>query len=439
LKVFPFLTLLAVSAYVRLLHLPEKSFDRDEMATAAWVLSRDFGELYQHLQSPFEGNTFGYPVFIYFWGKAGHSELWLRMPSVLASLFTIGIFYWHQARRLHWAVALLSSAFLSLSPLFLFHSRNARPYSFLILFAFLAFLFFRQAEKRPGNPRALALFAAFSTLALYTHHFAFFYLAPLWGLLLWRILRKQIPAFSFWAVVAPALLWLPALPLFLHQMQHGPRWIPAITPALLWSETLSPFSMQHEAASVVFASLCALGLWRGAAGRDVIGLWALAPLLLAALFSLLFRPVFLGQYFAPSVLGLAALGALGLDAYPRRSGTFRSLVVALAFTGLALAAWRLPVFYANTQGSDFKGAADFIVQNQESCGSAVVVDPRVISRWPFYLPPSLKLVSWEARLPREPFWFVQAGYPTPPFLTVLAELHSLWRGQDAMVACIRAQ
>ncbi len=73
-----------------------------------------------------------------------------------------------------------------MNPLFVWYSQEARAYGLFVLMSALAMFCFLRAQQEP-TPRRLAAFAATASLALLSHYFAAFLLAPMIVMLLARL------------------------------------------------------------------------------------------------------------------------------------------------------------------------------------------------------------------------------------------------------------
>ena len=120
--------------------------------------------------------------------------------------------------------ALVAAAAVAVSPVLIWFSQDARAYSLVFLLSALGFLFFARA-RRSGSRRDLALWALFSALAIWTHYFAGFVVAPEAALLLAgrERRRRRRGASSPSSLAALALA-----PIALRQADHGHAgWIAA--------------------------------------------------------------------------------------------------------------------------------------------------------------------------------------------------------------------
>jgi len=101
-------------------------------------------------------------LFLFYWGRMGHSELFLRLPSLLAGiLFGWVMFAWLR-RVCNYATALTAFALLLFSPALIQLSSEVRQYGFLLLFCASALYFFDRAVGEESVKMMLL-----STIALY--------------------------------------------------------------------------------------------------------------------------------------------------------------------------------------------------------------------------------------------------------------------------------
>jgi hypothetical protein len=138
---------------------------------------------------------------LYFWRLAGTSELWLRMPLILAGVAFCWMFYkWlaHAAGYLAGVIGLLFVAFL---PPIVLLSAEIRQYSLLLVFLASALYFLEDALARNSLGR-MASFSLCLYLAMLSHYSAFLFAAALGVYTLLRILRDRPPASltTLWAI-----------------------------------------------------------------------------------------------------------------------------------------------------------------------------------------------------------------------------------------------
>ncbi|HLH14115.1 MAG TPA: glycosyltransferase family 39 protein, partial [Solirubrobacteraceae bacterium] len=157
----------------------------------------------------------------------GTGEVALRLPSALAGIVTVPVAWGigahvagpSPASRRRAAIA--CATLVSVNPLLVWYSQEARAYGLFVLTGALAMLCFLRAAARP-TARRMAVFALAGALALLTHYFAVFLLIPMALWLLWQP-RTRRPALA--ALAAIALVGAALLPLISAQGGHGTQWI----------------------------------------------------------------------------------------------------------------------------------------------------------------------------------------------------------------------
>jgi 4-amino-4-deoxy-L-arabinose transferase-like glycosyltransferase len=203
-----------LAALLRFATLRTQSIWFDEAAT--WdLVRRPFGEMLRRIPDG-ESNPPLFYVLEWGWTRVfGDGELGLRSLSALAGLVTVPVAYAIGRRAALGAAGagLAAAALVAVNPLLVWFSQEARSYALATLLSAVALLLFLHAlDDRRG--RWLAGWAVASALALATHYFTAFVLAPqaLW--LLWRHPHRRG---AIAAVAALTVAGLALLPLLLAQ------------------------------------------------------------------------------------------------------------------------------------------------------------------------------------------------------------------------------
>jgi 4-amino-4-deoxy-L-arabinose transferase-like glycosyltransferase len=173
--------------------------------------------------------------YVLVWGITrvlGSGAVALRLLSALAGVASVPV-AWAIGRELAGRrEAIATAALVAVNPLFVWYSQEARAYALFVLCSALALLFSLHAARAP-TPARLAAFAVSASLALLTHYFAIFLVAPMALWLLVRTLsRRTAPegcAVSRRAVLLAcgvvAAVAIALLPLAIAQGGHGSQWI----------------------------------------------------------------------------------------------------------------------------------------------------------------------------------------------------------------------
>ena len=152
---------------------------------------------------------------LYFWRAFGTSELWLRLPSVLAGVAFCWMFYRWLCNAAGKLTGLIGLLFVSFLPPVVLLSTEIRQYVLLLAFLASALYFLDDAFEK----KSVAKMAAFSLclyLAMLSHYSAFLFAAALGIYALVRIFEERPPA-RFVAAWATGQLGALALAAFLYE------------------------------------------------------------------------------------------------------------------------------------------------------------------------------------------------------------------------------
>jgi 4-amino-4-deoxy-L-arabinose transferase-like glycosyltransferase len=335
--------LVALAAAIRILTIDNQSFWTDEALTA-YEAHLPFGDMIHTVQHV-ETTPPLYFVLVWCWAKVfGTSEIALRSISTLAGIAVVPIAYL-SAKELasRWA-GVIAAALVAVNPFLIWFSQEARSYMLLATLTGAGFLWFVRARRDPSH-RNLAWWAVCSALALCTHFFAGFAVAPeaLW--LLWAARNR-----ATWAAIGVVTLAQAAmLPFALADTTHGTDWIAKVPPVnrlgtglLEWGVSLLyRRGTPHEGLAAAAALIVIVALFvllagdertRQAAkvGAAVGGFVFVAPLVLGSFG----QDYFLGRNVIPAFLPLVVVVAAACAA-PRA----RVLGGALALTLLGVFAY----------------------------------------------------------------------------------------------------
>jgi mannosyltransferase len=381
---WPLAALVALAAALRLSTLDLQSLWYDEAFTPVHVLRPGLGAT---LHAVVHSENTPPLWYVLEWGITrvlGTGAVALRLLSALAGVATVPV-AWALGRELAGRrTALAAGALVAVNPLFVWYSQEARAYSLFALCSALALLFCLRAARAP-TPARLAAFAASSSLALLTHYFAVFLVAPM---ALWLLLgapgaaretppevsapdgRAGSPRPTLLACGAVAAVAVALLPLALAQGGHGSQWIgrwplahrlEAIPQYYLTGYSGAPLG--HGIELLVALPILAgvgLALWRvldPAEERAALLMLALAACGVLAPLALV---AFGADYLAPrnllaAMVPLTALLAVLLTA--RRAGRAGPLLAGV--TALALLIVTIDVSLSpRLQRGDWRGVAD---------------------------------------------------------------------------------
>jgi mannosyltransferase len=452
---WPLAALTLLAALLRFATLDLQSFWYDEAFTPVHVLHPGLGATLRAVSHTENTPPLWY-VLIWGWSRVwGSGEVALRSLSALAGVATVPV-AWGIGRELAGRrAALATAALVAVSPLFIWYSQEARAYALFTFLAALAVLCFLRVLREPSG-RRLAAFAGAGALALLSHYFAVFLLAPMCVWLLLRVARPPMahppiaqPSIAhplqdrerryaaLGAVGAIGIVGLALVPLIVAQGGHGTQWIgrwalssrlQAIPQYYLTGYSGAPLGHGVEllVALLILAGV-GYGLWCVLEPREERG--ALIALVLSACGVLL--PVVLvavgADYLAPRNLVAAMIPLTALIAVVTvakrtgRAGMAIAGVIALVFLAISIDVNLSP----RLQRGDWRGVADAIASSSLPAGAGAGASARVITTvelgaapLEYYLPPLHNLARGATVTTREidetGYAPLRAGAGTPP-------------------------
>jgi mannosyltransferase len=407
---WPLAALTILATVLRLSTLDLQSFWYDEAFTPVHVLHASLGAT---LRSVVHTENTPPLWYVIAWADSrvlGTGEVALRLPSAIVGIATVPV-AWAIGRELtaRRATAIAAAAFVAVNPLFVWYSQEARAYGLFVFASALAMLCFLRA-LHATTPRRLTAFAVTASLALLSHYFAAFLVAPMIVMLLFRRrlpwLRDEPPGegdasarTTLLACGAVVLVGLALLPLASAQGGHGAQWIgewaltsrlEAIPQYYLTGYSGSPLGHGIEllVALPILAGL-GYGLWSVLEPREERG--ALISLAIAACGVLL--PILLVafglDYLAPRNLVAAMIPVSVLIAVvvtARRAGRVgTSLAALIAVAGLAIT---IDVDLSpRLQRGDWRGVAK-VLRRGAPAGERVITTVELgAAPLEYYLPP----------------------------------------------------
>jgi len=262
-------------------------------------------------------------LFAWVWQRPfGEGEVAMRSLPALFGTATVPVAYLAGRELVSHRAGVIAAALVSVNPLLIWYSQEARPYALLVLLSALGLVFFARALREPTN-RDLLAWGGVSALAMATHHFALFLFVAQGAWLLWtyprlRALRRGL--------AVPAAVGLALAPLLVYQyFEHADNlWIRDVSLASRTAQVPGFFLVGFEVswpeaviAAGAAAALAGLGLvlLRGAGPEQRRGAVIAGCLSLAA-------------------VGLPlALAVVGVDVF-----LYRNVIAALVPAAIAVAA-----------------------------------------------------------------------------------------------------
>lgn len=316
--------IVVVAAVIRLLVLDNQSLWADEALTT-YESTLSLGRLW-HIVTSVEVTPPLYFGLVWAWAHVlGHGPATLRLLSALCGIALVPVAYGAAATLVSRRAGLLAAALVALNPMMVWYSQEARAYMLLTLECGAALWAFALVWRARGPaPRALAAWAVLAALAVMTHFFAGFAIAPQGLALLWRRRSRA----TWLACAAVALVQVAMLPFAIADTSaaHGTGWIAKVplthrvsTAVVEWGASLlyrRSTVLTGAAAAAVALAVLGLLLWRARPGAERRG-----ALLAAAL-------------AAPVLIVPALLRLAGLDFWLSRNElpAFVAVIVVFAAT-----------------------------------------------------------------------------------------------------------
>jgi uncharacterized membrane protein len=382
-------------------------------------------------------------VFLHPWLKSGTQDFWVRLPGIFMGIVTVTLTYSLGSRVGYPRAGRWAAIFLALSPLFVQHVREVRPYALLALTVTLALYSWWRAlnTRRVFHWAAYALFGA---AGLYSHYYAGFALA---GLAL-NTLLLAVTAVLSWgqmrqlllANLGIALLFAPWLPTFIGQMMSGSHsWIPPLNlrslfefPANFFAHPFFPDAIWLVISAITWLLLAGILSRTIRSQRDgQVALAAWLGLFLSTLAIVLVismrKPLLVPRYFIGLAPILALLAGIMMDwALTRRQHAYLVLLIPL----LLASGYSTARLTYQDRTPDWRSAAAYIEQNAQP-GDRVIFFAGSAAGWHLplqrYLAQSIEIIPNPATLengeaiteaatlqaPSPRLWLVQSARLTP--------------------------
>ncbi|MCZ7586066.1 MAG: glycosyltransferase family 39 protein [Deltaproteobacteria bacterium] len=221
--------LFAAAMAVRLVGLGASGYDLSEIiGLEAW--RADPGAFWTHLSS-IAGAPLYY-VFIGLWSLVSNAEWWVRLPSAIFSSLAVVFAFLLVEQKVTRPTAVVAALFLALHPMSIRAGSHVSSIPLAALFVTISAYYAALWLGTHGEHKKVKT-AVFAALALYTHHYAWFYAVFLVFAALSTAIR---PAFRKRFAAAPVAvmgaLALPLVPLIAAQWANAPE---SAHQGILWS------------------------------------------------------------------------------------------------------------------------------------------------------------------------------------------------------------
>lgn len=368
-----FTLLLIAAAALRIIRINEQGFWFDELFSV-YFARFDLALMYKGIA--LEGTKLPlYYTLIHFLLPSTHVELILRLLSAAFGLLCIPVTFVVVRTLLNDAIAWWAAVLLTIDPFHVHYSREARPYTLLLLAALVAMLAFANLIRRSDRRWWPVLIVAHMALFI-TNLFALF--IPLVQFLYLIFNLKRAGRLLIMWIVSNAIAIIPLVAWYAYmfvaregQLRLAASWFPLTTPADLlysfWNFTLGYLPVLTPTIAMMLLILICLALLGIRYGsqfprhRFSLFLCWITPVLLVWFIGLR-RPLYGDRYLIvvlPALLTLIAAGILSLDSLP-----LRRVVQALVVIAMLWGTWQI---YDNPENrrEEWREAAQLIESNQQ--------------------------------------------------------------------------
>lgn len=382
-KTCPYMQMLAVLTAVglllRLYNLGYNSLWLDEASTLYFARQSLAG-----IWASTAGGEFNPPLF--YWMEHimlvfGNSEFILRLLPALLGVLTIPVFYFVGATFRDKNTGIIAAALLTFAPFHITYSQEARAYAPMLFFFALSLPFYFKA-LRTNDLSSWILFGILSSLAFWTHFYAF---VPVGILLLFGLaaqageLKKDLGQMKNLIIGGLAFV-LASLPLiivtaglFVERTAAAPTYGIQSLPVIY--ETVRQVSGYNEFVMILFLVLFVVGtafVWRdNKQGALLLITMMVLPLIVSLLLStsMPMLPRYLIYLLPFYFVGIAASYQALFTVFPGKKAIYLFIVVIMLLSVPFLAS-----YYTEYQKNDWRGFSAALGENT-AAGDVVVVMP----------------------------------------------------------------
>ncbi|MCL4416543.1 MAG: glycosyltransferase family 39 protein [Actinobacteria bacterium] len=161
----------------------------------------------------------GWLIILWFWGKLfGYSEIAMRIPSVFFGVATVYITYLIGKKLFSKRLGLIAALLLSINPLHIYYSQEARMYSLATLAVVINILILIKIVKKE---RVNLIFFILSNVLILLSDYVAYFIFPVEFIFLLLLKEKEFQKKWFIALVIALVLVSWWIPVFLSQLNVG--------------------------------------------------------------------------------------------------------------------------------------------------------------------------------------------------------------------------
>jgi 4-amino-4-deoxy-L-arabinose transferase-like glycosyltransferase len=344
-----------------------------------------------------------YPVLLHFWLGVSRADAWVRLLSAIFGVLGVVVVGLLGRRAFGWRAGVAAAGIMAIAPAHVEYAQYVRSYSlFTLLAAAHVWLVIDWMDDRVRLTAGRAAAFVFTTTALFYTHYLSILLLPAEGLFVlvhWRQARTRVLAWTA-AVAAAAVLFLPGVPLLLHNIAFDrirnsdrpePPALVRMLPDLVSDLNLGQRSLGYDdrftrrfamaASLILFPALWLAGVARGVrTRRDLVLLLCAVSILPIAIYVGSGRRLVAVRFFLPFMAGYFVLLGCGLASLNRA----RAVLVSIAL--IVMCASPLWHFFTRFSWSyDHRAVARAIADRSTTGDVIMVVHPYEAFYYRWYL------------------------------------------------------
>lgn len=161
----------------------------------------------------------GWFMILWIWGKIfGYSEIAIRLPSVIFGIITIYIVYLIGKKLVSKDLGLIAAIILSINPLHIYYSQEARMYALATLAVSVNILLLLKLIK---EEKVNTVFLSLSNALVFASDYLAYFIFPAEGVFLLLVHKKALVKKWLAALGLAVLLYIWWLPIFFRQLDTG--------------------------------------------------------------------------------------------------------------------------------------------------------------------------------------------------------------------------
>ena len=213
-------SILLIGAFLRVYNFWDFSLSNDELSALARLNFSSFTDLIMN-GVRIDGHPAAAQVILWYMTNwFGNSVFVVRLPFVLAGILSVYFMFRLAKEWVSTSAGLLSVATFATLIFPILYSRIARPYALGMLFALMAATFWIRIVKSNHKTADFVWLAISLALCAYSHYFAALVAAILALTGVFLVKGKNLKLYVF-ALIGAFILYLPYIPIFLHQLSLG--------------------------------------------------------------------------------------------------------------------------------------------------------------------------------------------------------------------------